>query len=299
MTNKLTDKQKEMLQVYKNDGIKIGLDTSPIDPIRLEQAVNLLYKCGGLVPPKTIEVVKGPKELLSRGKEVYGDGFDFFSMVGYGQHDISWVMFYKFFAKECGDSIERAKEYVEKLAGLEAISRECGWYLAFDEAFIACEKPTEIHLNSEGMLHNPKGPAVVFNDGFTVYSLNGIRIPDKYFQNTLTARVIMGEPNVDIRRELLRLVGLESFIKELGGTVIDSLTVDSVVTNLGDKTRPVTYELLQLDLGDGIMGKALKMDNPSIDAMHVEGVPDECMSVKDALAWRNGFDTYVPGLVVT
>lgn len=108
---------------------------------------------------------------------------------------------------------------------------------------------------------------------------------------------ILNEKNVDIRRELIRKIGIERFMQVA-------------------KTRTLhargNYELLALDLSPEMKGcKFLKMLNPSIGIWHVEGVPNTCNTVEEALEARlptqlrqvpidevNGADYYQQGDVV-
>jgi len=41
------------------------------------------------------------------------------------------------------------------------------------------------------------------------------------------------------------------------------------------------------------------MKNPSIDALHIEGVHPDCNTVEKALAWRNGTKIYIKPEVLT
>jgi hypothetical protein len=153
---------------------------------------------------------------------------------------------------------------------------------------VISQPPTEIHR--KGMvLHNEKDMACKFADGWGLYSLNGIRLDGKYVTTPsceLSVEDVMKESNVDVRREVLRKIGLERFIKETQAKCLDKLEIK--VNN-----KQCEYQLLEVDFGEGIIARVLKMDNPSIDAMHVEGVEDTCNTVKEALAWRNGFNEYV------
>jgi len=43
----------------------------------------------------------------------------------------------------------------------------------------------------------------------------------------------------------------------------------------------------------------LQMVNPSIDAIHVEGVHPDCNTIDKALAWRNGDEVYSEPAILT
>jgi len=132
-------------------------------------------------------------------------------------------------------------------------------------------------------LHNQSGPSIEYRDGFSVHSLNGVRVPSwvvRQKKEEFTKEQVLGEKNVEIRREIIRKIGIEEVSK--WGEVLD---------------KKWGYELLDLKLD----GKTpyLKMRNPSIDAWHLEGVPPDIETVKGALVWRNGTNRYVKPLVLT
>ena len=82
------------------------------------------------------------------------------------------------------------------------------------------------------------------------------------------------EPNVDIRRELIRKIGVEMMLAHLPHKVLDKA---------GD------YELLRLDFPDLAQNtRYLKMLNPSVGCWHLEGVERECNTVEQAINWRAG-----------
>lgn len=288
MINKLTPEQEAKMPEYVKRGLEIGLDTRPLNPEAVTKAINLVYKCGGQPEPKEIILVKSPEELCKIGKKLLGKDFSIYSSLCYGQHDINWVIFYKFFKDEC------AVEGLENIEGLYATAQELGWFLPMSDVCYVSEKPLEVHMKA-GVLHNDKGPSVRYSDGFELYTLNGIPMTKAYVMEDLDVQTVMREENVDVRRELLRRLGLERFIKDTGGTVLDSFNVEL-------NGKAVNYTLLEINLGTAtapVTARVLKMDNPSIDAMHVEGVEDTCNTVQEALAWRNGMDTWTAPLALT
>ena len=78
-----------------------------------------------------------------------------------------------------------------------------------------------------------------------------------------------------MRREFVRKVGIDRICYKLQAKCLD---------------KQGAYELLVLDLGEGLRRPYLKMVNPSLGTWHVEGVHPSCKTVSDALTWRNGTD---------
>ena len=150
---------------------------------------------------------------------------------------------------------------------------DIGMVWPLDDTVVVCGKPQLIHTNEHG-LHCDGGPALAYADGTQLFCLNGVAVPEDIavpHHATIPVQRWVQEKNVEVKREIIRKVGIERIYNELGATVVDSL---------GE------YELIDMKLTDEITGRYLKMVNPSIDTIHIEGVPSECMTVADALHSR-------------
>lgn len=142
----------------------------------------------------------------------------------------------------------------------------------FDDFCVISEKPTKINMKNN-MLHNETGASVEYADRFSIYSLNGIQVPEKIVTTSwdkLDAKLIITEENAEIRREIVRKIGIEKICKDLNAKIVD---------------KQGNYELLILDTKKQ-KRPYLKMKNPSIGCYHIEGVPSECDTVEKALNSR-------------
>lgn len=153
----------------------------------------------------------------------------------------------------------------------------------FDDYCIISEKPILIKINNE-KLHCEDGPAIEYADGFSLYSLNGVRVPEKIVMlsaDEITADMILKEQNVEIRREIVRKIGTSRLVEITKSEMIDedSIEIDG---------RLEDYELYKVPLGNDRFGRALKMKNPSLkDVYHFEYVANDCETVRDAVVFRN------------
>jgi hypothetical protein len=150
--------------------------------------------------------------------------------------------------------------------------------LFINNKLILVEKPN-LSLDSRTFLHNETGPAVTFpklKSG--IYCLNNVRVTKDVVlkpAEELKADLITKTRNAEVRRELVRKIGIERVLSELGATVID-------------KSQDGIYELVNLSLGDSRDRPYLKMLNPSIGTWHIEGVEPRTTTVAEALRYRNG-----------
>lgn len=140
-------------------------------------------------------------------------------------------------------------------------------------------RPEAIHRNSSGRLHCDNEPALRYADGFSLFVLNGVRVPEELAVKSaaeIDPREFAKIENAEVRREFVRKVGIERIVQACGAVVLD---------------KQGEYELLSVDLG-GSTGKwpYLKMLNPSVGVWHLEAVAKGIATVNEALKWRNQSD---------
>ncbi len=154
----------------------------------------------------------------------------------------------------------------------------CGWCYTFENIVFVCEKPSKLYLNNQGRLHNNKVMALEYSDGYGLWCLNGVRVREEIVKTKaedLDPQLVTKETNAEVRREIVRKIGVDRVCQKLGAKVLDKK---------GD------YELLNLDLGENRIRPYLKMRNPSVGTFHIEGVAPEVKTVEQALNWRRGDD---------
>jgi len=160
----------------------------------------------------------------------------------------------------------------------------------FDDICFVCKKPTEIHFNENKVLHNDKGASIKYGGDFELYHLNGVLVDKKIVitpSEKITVKQILSEKNVEVRRELLRKVGIDNFIKKSKSKPIE----------ISDDKQ---YELFKIKIGTDKYGMYLKMKNPSLEnTYHFEGVSDECNTIEKALAWRDSEVAYIKPSILT
>jgi len=156
----------------------------------------------------------------------------------------------------------------------------------FEDFIVISEKPTKIKMKNM-ILHNENGMAVEYSDGFGVYSLNGVRVTKEIVETPaeqLDPQLILKEQNAEIRREIVRKIGIERVCQKLGAKTID---------------KKYGYELVGLSLGDNRIRPYLKMINPSTNTFHLEGISPEIKTIDQALTWRNRLEKFEEPVTLT
>lgn len=275
MITELTDAQKKEMEVYRDRYIEKGFSTEKFTVEEATEIVNDLYvNVLGQAKPERVEVFPSPFAAWNYIQEQIGQKIDFVWPYLSGSLDVNVFAFYDYCIEVLGVKI--ADDLMEKYKCWHR-THKLGLIFPFDDVCIICEKPVEYHRKNN-VLHCETGPAIRYSDDFSIYILNGIRMTKEYVEtpwDKLDVHTIVKETNADVRRELVRKIGIERIVSELGATILDAQ---------GD------YELLELDIGDNNRRPYLKMKNPSIGIFHIEGVPPNTKTVKEALIFRNGTD---------
>jgi hypothetical protein len=106
---------------------------------------------------------------------------------------------------------------------MHEIGLSCMWWYPRDGLIIACERPLAVHFDERGRLHNDAGAAVEFRDGWKIYAVHGVRMPDWVFEKPahLTIDAIHAEPNSEIQRVMVERFGWDRYSNECGAEIVD------------------------------------------------------------------------------
>jgi len=287
----LTPEQESSLEGYYEKWLAIGLDTKPANREATEAAITKLYENEGFKKPSFFWVLS-PKELVKASAFIEYNGraptpeelnsYTETSKDGicYGYHDSGWLSSYDVFSNEL-----KLEEECKDIQPLLEIAKNCGWWVPFDDEgkgsggiCVCSERHSVLKLNESGDPHCFDGPAIVYPDGYSLYFFNGLAVTKEYAEmkpEDFTSNIILSEKNADIRRELIRKIG-----NEKAASLMNAKTLNSAFG----------YDLLNIDIDGERTRPFLRMKNPSMDTIHVEGVTAECETVMDAIKFRNGKD---------
>lgn len=159
------------------------------------------------------------------------------------------------------------------------------YYVWYGNIFIAIKNPV-IKFDSYHRFHCEDGPSIIFKDGTKIFALEGIIVPEEYVvcsdKNKLLDYFVK-EKNTEIRRLLLKRVGIDTFLKSEKCSCIDR--------------NKQGYELFRFTRTTRENYKLLKMINPSTGEVHCEWVPRDIKQIEKAIQWRN--DAIGPPLIIT
>jgi len=209
---KLTEEQEARLPEIAKEWIDHGLSIKT-DRAKAESLVAAIYKAGDLEPPKDIIWCESPYEGYKLCKEML-DG-DERPLPCYGSHDAHWLAFYSAF-------LEFGIEECAKLTPLMEMAKCSGWFFPMDEACILTPNPKSLNLDDRGRLHCLDSKAIEYEDGWGLYYVHGVAVPEKVVEapETLTTDEIEAEQNAEVRRVMIERFGMERFLSESGAEEI-------------------------------------------------------------------------------
>jgi hypothetical protein len=104
-----------------------------------------------------------------------------------------------------------------RLGAIADAVREVGWWWPLRGAAVLTDRPTALHLDPQGRLHHPTGPAVSYADGYGLHAWHGTRVPaDLVTGDGWDPPRILAERNSEIRRCAIERRGWDRFVVEGG-----------------------------------------------------------------------------------
>lgn len=272
--SKLTPEQEAKFSVYVNKWVKIGLSTERVSLENAQIDFHLFQKeVLQMETPAPVILVDSPYQANLEIKKRSGIPNNERMKCVYPYFDCqfwaNWAAFYDYMEQEVG------VKYDNKAYDILMKCINYGMVYPLKDICIVVQHPTILKKNSQG-LHCENGPAVSYNGDNEIYALNGVVMKKEYVMtpaSQIDPQDILKETNVEIRRELLRKVGIERIMDSLPHTLIE---------------KRDNYELYSIDLSNDLKNcKYLKMVNPSIGCFHLEGLDPTIRTIEEALKWRN------------
>src|SRR3990167_9103523 len=231
MIEALTPRQEEQLATFRREWYEWGICTLPADRGKAEGAIMEMRKEIGhskapvfvwVDSPMTAQMAihypksrefKGMREkelgsslMPSLMSSVEKAKVEYEPTYFWGQMDAYWVAYYLF----CRD-ILGVKYDTEKSRHLDLWrdgARSCGWWWCYENYVIVCERPAVVNMEPHDgaeRLHCEDGPAVVFRDGWSVYAIHGIVVPENLIMDpgSITVTQIEAERNETVRNWMM------------------------------------------------------------------------------------------------
>ena len=140
----------------------------------------------------------------------------------WGQHEGAWIAFYLY--PELYLDVSYDPAFSEQLHLWEEVARSACWWWPHEGLCVISERPTVVEMEpvrpgtQEYRLHADNGPALVFADGWSVWSWHGVMVPEAVITKpeSLAATEIRDERNAEVRRVMLERFGTQRYIEDIG-----------------------------------------------------------------------------------
>ena len=303
MIDSLTPEQEKQLISFREDCLKIGLQTGPANIEGCVEPLNYIYKTYLKKDPPYIWHCQSPLQaqliinlLKHFAKEGLGNNLwnnlwnnlrnnlwnnlrnnlktEYEPTELWGSLDIFWICFYKF--PEMFLGIKYTKEESEGLDQMYKLSQNSFFVYTFDNVVFVCDRPTKIY-KKDVLLHCENGPAVEFSDGYCLWYLDGVEVPEKLVttkETNLDPKEWIQHENVSVRAQFVKKYGVER-LKSYG------MMIHKADVFIGGKNHH--YEVINMERLLGVFSPYLQMENASVKGVfHMEGVPVDCDTVEKA-----------------
>lgn len=248
--DQLTKAQQTKLKEYEGVWDKIGVLCEPADRPAAEDAVARAYDMNKSARPKKFLWMDSPlsgaiaahfvsemtpanwkREFAKLKKKTSFELIDWYrkqdedvrrkvaqwrSNACYGQHYAGWLVYIDFMDKELGDA------EAKKCKPLVDMAKAACWWWPFTEIAIITERPTQVHFDDQGRLHNATGPAIAFPDEASLWVIHGINVSKQVVESpeTMTPAQIDGESNAEVRRVMIERFGQARYLLEGNAKVL-------------------------------------------------------------------------------
>lgn len=219
---KLTVEQEQQLTAERDDWLRIGRSTEPIDEAAAKEIITDFYRRIGkpaprflvfdspqaccIATPLFLKMLgrKDDRPLNEQAQEIYRAYYaqDWWS---------SWVAFYRFGEKI---GVKFKPENAELLAAWERLTKACHWFFPFEHWCILSRRPTKVEIDQQGRIHG----GVEYVDGTGVWAHHGIRVPREAVRapGWVTVKRIEDEKNSEVRRAYIEIYGTGKYLLDSG-----------------------------------------------------------------------------------
>ena len=202
-----------------------------------------------------------------------------------GSNEAYWIAYYRFIEEEL--HVRYDPQDSEDLMLWSEVTKSCGWWLPYEGLCVIADRPESVTLETNRdppRIHNAKGPALRYRDGYEVYCWHGVRVSARVINSpeSFTREELKAERNSEIHRCLAERLGWERYLEIRGVTMVDAWTCP----NTG-----LQYQLLEAVQRSGeLEPRYLKMQSPPLhdgsQPYFIEPVDPGLNSAQAARKWQ-------------
>jgi hypothetical protein len=103
-----------------------------------------------------------------------------------------------------------------KLTTLISLCRQVMAIVPLENVAIVCDRPTTIEWRGDGELHNVNGPAAIWSDGWSLWSIDGVAVDEQIVMRpeTQTVEQINAETNLEVKGVRISQFGWLKYLEQ-------------------------------------------------------------------------------------
>ncbi len=103
---------------------------------------------------------------------------------------------------------------LERIRLWSEIGRSCYWWAPYETTCFVSDRPAEIHLDARERLHNLRGPAMAFSDGWSLYAIHGSFVSERLVMHPdeVGLEDLPLDENLEVLHATIELLGHERFL---------------------------------------------------------------------------------------
>lgn len=110
-----------------------------------------------------------------------------------------------------------------KYQAWEDSARHGSFRIMHEEFCMVSDFPKQIHKDAENRPHNDSGPSHEWRDGWKLYHIHGVRVPQLVVEHPeqITVQMIDEETNSEVRRIMIERYGQSRYLLDAGAIVLN------------------------------------------------------------------------------
>lgn len=192
--------------------------------------------------------------------------------------EFDWISHHDFCDRHLGVKYESGR--LERIRLWSEIGKSCYWWAPYESTCFVSDRPTEIHLDTRERLHNLRGLAMAFSDGWSLYAIHGsfvsellVMHPDEVGLEDLPL-----DESLEVLHATIEMLGHEGFLAAAKAQLVQEDDFGRLYRIQFHDCEP----LLMVEVANATP------DPDGTARRHLLRVPPETESAHEGVAWSFG-----------